>query len=537
MSLALGVLGCSPERPNVDEVEPASTPVEAAAPVEPELELELELPQPPSNEPNAEFPPLPSGRMLQLAPVVVRDGPLFLRGSGEHGYLLVDGEPRELGRTGPKPPVPADLTAIRGRTSLDFRVDDYVEVPGGDAFSSTSSSDSRSGLVDAQLYRRSEGRWTAVDLQANGFAYYDTIFLREGGVFGLQELRGASKTFVRLGGVSTATLPVAPSTPPIEAPVVTTDGSLYALQHRYRLDSDERIDPPILLFWPPGRAEPERITLPEVAGTSGLRLSASGADVLLFGSPRYLAIGRGRDWQRIRVVLPDGEEVGDSIDAALRTPSGELWITLDGDFLSNHLLHRAPDKGWTLVKPPALPAALNPELRWGFDGEWMEIERYDEGSSIFTSLVWAAGRMWIMAEYPLAEVDGALPTLQRTVLYTVGEIGRGATKLPAIDRQWFDQATKDTSKPGACPFFSIVLGSDAKPTEDQRAALEELDALAGTIVYVGELAGRRELVLQAFAMNEAEARQLVRDVGTALGTEVHADCRPRDLIEVVLDRR
>jgi hypothetical protein len=536
VSLGLGLLGCT-AGPKQEETEPGQAP--ALEPIEP-APIEAPLDDPPKVEPAR----APSTEPRRLTPVVVRDGPLHLLGDGERAWLIVDGEPRELGPTGPMPPVPSDLGSMRGRETLEFEVSAYVEAPGGEAFLAAALDENRAALDGARVYRRSEGVWAPVAERTNRLPHHPALFVREGGVFGVRELRRhprdeAVSEFVRLAGPDSATMPVAPSGAPIREVVATTDGSVYALQSEYP-DLDEEDAPPILLSWPPRQAHPDRIVLPEATGTEGLELSASGSDVLVFGRPLHLAIGRGREFRRVRVTLPEAlesdENVGHEIAAALSASDGGLWLALGYDTsISGLLLHRAPGQDWTRVDLPKMPAEI--DQRWRFlGGGWAKVAAADLPPHI-ESLAWSAGRPWILVHHVLADREMPLPGLGYEVLYTVGEIGREPEELAPIDRRWFELASTDSDVPGVCRTFSIVLGPGVRPSNTQVEALKQLDGLRGSIVYIGSIEGHRELVVQASAEDRAAAGRLIADVGAAMGFDVRADCRPRELIEVLIDRR
>lgn len=525
---------------------------------------EREPPRPPSHPPsnalNDEFPLLPPGPAPRPRALVARDGPMTLIHGHEHALLVVDGEPIVLGPSGPQ------HTSLRGLepladTELDMRVVGFVELPSGDAYLATHLVEPRGGFRASHVLRRRADTWTLLPDVRVGPLVGSTHALveREGVVFELRthrpdpQLEGDDEAhaitlledwpprFVALEGSAPA--PTLPPSGHVDDLVSDPEGRLYALW-REPSDAGDWAGEPKLLVWPPDRSEPDIVELPDAAAIEHVRLAISGFEVLLFGTQRYLAIARGREVRRIRVVLPEPAEgdpladLGDEIGHAVLAPTGELWISIDsGSTTQGAVWHRAPNEGWGHVELPRPGAELDPPTRWAFvAGAWTELAVEPGQRPEVYAMAWSQGRMWIHAALHLQHADGLL-LLERELLYGVGGAALASEVLPPLDRRWFARALaapRDT-----CRFVSLVLGERESLTRRQRSVLQAHRERLGddAIVYLGVLEGRRELVVQARRAADADTRALARELGEALGLEVHVDCRPRDFVALVLDLR
>lgn len=565
--LAALALGCTAEGPEHVAMERESSEVVRADPIDPadlvflpaEPVPEPPLAEPPSNAPNDEFPLLPPGPAPRLRPVLSRDGPLHMLVDPTHMQVLVDGELISISRDGLRREPARGLESIDARPDQDLHIRGFVETQGGDAYLSTSLSVPRGGWYGSYTHRRAGALWSVLPDVREGplVGVTESLLLRGDMVLGLRSYRpdpaleelpehrallaAWPPRFVALAG--DGSVPTLPSQGIVEDLRADPEGRIYGLWREQAVRGQWSEHVPKLLVWSPDRSTPDVVELPDSAATEGLRLASSGLDVLVFGSPRYLAIARGTEVRRIRVVLPEPDEddpmvaAGDEIGSARLTPDGALWISLNEDIWGQRvLLHQAPGKGWAHVYLPLPGPELNPSTRWYFGRGWTELEVEEGLQPEIQAILWSQGRIWIGAALRLRDAEGLL-AIERELLYGVGAAWFPAESLPPIDRRWVQREMSEPDE--TCRVASLILGQRESLSRRQRSALHAISEREGldALVYRGELEGRRELVVQVQLGKTDDASALARELGEALGLEVHADCRPRDFIALVLDLR
>lgn len=519
---------------------------------------------------------------------LLRDGPLHLRSVGDRALLLVDGEVVQLGPDGPLRDAPPLAPNGRPRgpdgptrdarplatspgpngparssrpllTPANGQPLAYAETPTGDAWLVTGRTNPRAGgLRDVAVHRRHAGRWTAVPTggEPGLLHYYAPLLARGDTVLGLHAvaaggdldddtaaaaaLARASRGFVRLSGPAGDIVPTLPDAWTLHDVAVATTDTIYALA--------DRDDTTAVLAWSPDRSEPATIAVPPDLPPRA-RLSVTGSCLLLAGS-RDLFVGRGGalergdGWRRLTVDL--SESTGTIAGPALCTDTGELWLTVEHAERREHgpqrrLLHRSAAGAWHPITLPPPDERLIPERSWIFDEDgWVEARPqpgHAEPPSI-AALAWDGQRLWVLADFGLlvdVGSDNWLPGA-REALYVGDALAHPPTVLPGLWERAFEQARRDRRAPGDCTPFTIALGT-ATLSDPQRAALRALATTSDDggvdLLYIGELDGRRELVVQASADDRASAARLTREVGAAVGARLKADCRARRLIEAV----
>lgn len=519
---------------------------------------ERTTPEPPPPAAPADPPPLPPDvppPAFSLA--LLRDGPLHLRSVGERALLLIDGEVVPLGPDGP---------ARDGRPSVatSDRPLAYAETPSGEAWLVTGWTNPRAGgLRDVAVHHLLAGRWTTLPPggQPGLLQYYSPLLVRGETVLGqhaaaidgdLEDdtaaeaaakaaFARAPRGFVRLSGPADDIVPVIPEGWTVGEAAVAADGTIYGLAHRGDTATTA------VLAWSRDHSEPATIAVPPDLPPRA-RLTVTGRCLLLAGSPRYLLVGRGGAlergdaWQRVTVDLSESTNFGVDPGPALCTDAGELWLTLTEEVdygPQRRLLHRSAAGAWRPITLPPPDERLVPEHGWIFDSKgWVEgwpQPGYDTPAYVH-ALAWDGQRLWVLADFGRLVSDGDWLPGDRMALYVGDALTRPPTVLPAIWERTLEHALGDRRAPGDCATFTIALGTTT-PDDPQRAALRALATTSDDggvdLLYLGELDGRRELVVQASAYDRASATRLARKVGAAVGARVKADCRARRLIEAV----
>ncbi len=564
-------------QPNTDG--PTATPITSPTP---------ESIAPTTNEPS------------QLNLAAVREGPLDLAVWADQPFVLLNGEPVPIdaqGRPQPQPGALAGLRPRRGMFAFSFHTVAFGGSLEDEAWI-TNVQEHERAASEYDSYVREQGRWKRIASEKGPLVeFYSAIVAREGGVLGLRAwapnplqdvfegeddgpearafhkkllaaMDAAPQGFVWLGSANSAALPKLPSEPlePFTA-TTTSDGTLYVLarptrtgEARYEFDP-ERDDRPVLLVWPPGQVDPQTVTLPNYAGRTATLVSSG--DVALVGSEGadkpYLAMGRGTSWEQVPVELGENQPRDTTISSIARSPVGQLWVVfgtwnMAGSGPSDTLWTKPVDGEWTrvaLAPPQGDEVPATERWVWGHEEGWAKLSRTkpsptNEASA--SEVVWARGAVWVVADVGdlWAMDDGLMSEIRRTALYTTMPISQPVVLEPS-DHTLLRQiagADQGKAKPGsdACRDFTLVLGDEALAksiSAEQREAIGRAASSDGASLlelYVGEVEGRRELVLAARAYDEKPAKALIGAVTKAAGLEKPVvDCKPRMLVEMVED--
>jgi hypothetical protein len=169
--------------------------------------------------------------------------------------------------------------------------------------------------------------------------------------------------------------------------------------------------------------------------------------------------------------------------------------------------------------------------------------------------MWAGGAIWLTAElgpsYPTAR-ERVLADA-RTLLFASVPVETASELIPTdqlFDERIDRQVATANLTPGSdlCRTFHMVVVDD--PDHDGRelheqfvARLEQLEDIAtidnedgwasAGVVYVGELDGRTQLIVEANGWNPKSATALADGFAQVLGRPLALDCRPRKLIRLV----
>jgi hypothetical protein len=441
------------------ESSPAPT---AAAPVEiPSVAAAAD--PPPAPEPAAPVEaPVPSPPVaaapVEVSPlrvVAVREGSVGLLRHRDTPVLTLEGEPvpwvdeaftrRPSGGAGLSP----EILPFTTQDTLTFAGD--LDEPQG-AWTTTARHYDRQDSTYA-TYHWKGGQWQPFERRKGVLlAHYATVVEREGAVLALQHwtidpeqdlggkkvqrsLARATPGFIRIAG---AELDVPRIPDGLVVTTATTDerGTIFAVAREPGKDGWR--DPTVVLAWPPGTREAQRVDAPDLDRAFGVRLVNDGEWTLIMGSiengedepsQAYLAMGRAGQWQRVAVSLP-GRFANEraSIVGAARAPTGELWIGLDELDEDTPPIWRKPMGGeWQPVPLPTVGVeAFGPHearVRDSADEErgWIDIERAPAGVEPMeiTSVVGAAGAVWITGVLDLAYATGdVVETPRRNVVLT-----------------------------------------------------------------------------------------------------------------------
>jgi hypothetical protein len=384
-----------------------------------------------------------------------------------------------------------------------------------------------------------------------------------------RELSQAPRGFVVLAG-SPKRVPALPKGWDASDAVATASGELVALGFRHRTSFDGEHGPARVLSWAAGASEAVVSELPGLRDPSihELGIWATG-DAVLVGGLRelpnaddqpYLAV-RGRDGSFAEVELP---AVDERVASATITPNGELWIVTGGWNYARErpceCLWRKPvDGAWEEVELGLVSLFRDDEQRWAHvltEQSWFEVP---PGSPprlypAARAVMWAGEAIWVTAElgpsYPTAS-ERVLAD-PRTVLFSSMPVE--PRELIATD-QLFDEridrrVAASNFTPGAndCRTFHMVVADDPDGAgqefvEQLLARVEQLRKHAtidnedgwasANLVYVGELDGRAQLIIEANGWNSKSARALVDGFAQILGRPLALDCRPRKLLRLV----
>lgn len=562
--------------PAVVEPTPA-TPVPAPAVVEP-------APAP--------APPAPTSTTLRAA--AVREGPVTLLRQHDAPLLVLDGEPLPLvdgtftrhptGSAGLWPDRPRDAEA-----SLVVAATSLVEPLG--AWTSTVHEHMRSAY-DYEVYQRKGEQWRRQPLRKGLLvAYYAAFVERDGALLALRSwaadpaqqeteseeenpkaaayqakltraLAGAKQQWVHIAGAEPVVVPEIPAGVTLVdgTAAITTDGTLMALAEETLADGTQTV----LLMWPPGQARAERVEVPELAKARLPTLVSSGEWALVGASidgeqeteASYLALGRGREWQRVPVSLPGRASSVTTISGAARMPDGEVWIALANRFEGGgdrRPVWRKPVEGpWQPVPLPAVGGKA-----FGPAKDWVRDATYDDRGWVATrrspsatvpeqapSLLFAGGAVWIVVQGQTAYDDVGEPP-SRTVVLTNAPGTAPPQRLPSawqLELERRNHALR-AAEPGQtqCEGFSITLGPATLAKQSPAlvttlAAITvpddaEGDGASTRAIYVAEREGQEVLVADALAGSPAQAvalREAVVAAMTAAGVPVAAvaaDCR------------
>ena len=388
-----------------------------------------------------------------------------------------------------------------------------------------------------------------------------------------RELAKMPRGFVVLAG-SLPRVPTLPRGWDASDAVSLADGTIVALGFRHRTSIDGEHGPARTLSWAPGEIEVEFHELPNLVDPSihALGIWATG-DVVLVGGLRdipggddqpYLAT-RERDgsWTELALELPIA--VHERVASATVTPDGELWIvTGDWNYASEQpcaCLWRKPVDGvWERVELAPFSRFRDGEQRWAHllsEQTWIEVP---SGSvprlyPAARRVLWAGGAIWVSAElgpsYPTARERPLADA--RTVLFSSVPV-ETPHELIATDKLFDERVDRRVKTanftPGSddCRTFHMVVtddpdGSGQAIYERLLARLEQLEDAAtierddgwasASTVYVGELDGRTQLIIEANSWNPASAVALADGFAQVLERPLALDCRPRALIRMV----
>jgi hypothetical protein len=545
--------------------------------------------------PTATAAPTVPAQAAPLRVVAVREGPVGLLRHRDAPVVTLEGEPVPLvdgafsrspnAGAGLLPGVPAGVAKSR---TLAFA--EGLDATQG-AWISTMQELERTAEVYA-VHHRTGDQWQAVDLREGVLvAYYSAFVERDGALWALQRwamdpareldenteeeepaaralrakvaraLDDAVHGWVPLAGAQVPP-PEIPAGTRLHTAVIAGDGTLHAVGHPRLEDGKE--GPPSLLAWLPGTTTAERVDIPDLDRTAEVALAISGEHTLIHGHIEhedhhegYLAVGRGREWQRVAVRLPGrAADASLTVLGAARAPDGALWIAVgnhwiddgEGDAGDGGLrpLWRKPADGeWQPVPLPAVSDdVFGPKKTWVRDPYdeavgWTEIERdtVDTASASAGGLVWAAGAVWATLDIGSAYLGNPVSeTPQRALVVTTSPGSAPPSVLPPVweiqlERQ-YPGAPADEPGRGRCRWYWFVLGPAALATTEPAAiaaiqALEPLDDGEAIVemIYTAELDGAQVLVASARATSPKRASALREAVAKASGLTPSPECR------------
>lgn len=570
----------------------------------------------PSKDPTqvaTSLPITPAGAQASvLRPIALRKDPLALLRQHDAPLLVLDGEPltfvdgafvrHPVGSKGLRPMPPGSQDPALAAVSLDEPLGTWV----------TSGFDALRFGPKYVVHHREQAGWKRLPLgKGIILAYYAAYAERDGALLALQswavdpeeeavyfqgpdelaerfpgklaraEAR-AKQAWIRLAGAKVTALPEIPAGMRLDDGAITTaDGTLWALAttpssvvvDTDEVDSEELEEeeateqagggePPttVLLMWPPGQVEPERIDVPDLAGAKDVALHDNGDWVIVAGATAtesYLALGRGKEWQRVMVSLPaDATIPSVHIQGAARLPDGELWIALgdrvDGSGSGQPVWRKPAEGAWQPVAVPEVrgEAFVTDEWERGWWGDWTRAQRQEGPVELgeASGLVWAAGSIWVVLG-PIVDAGEPMDAPRHAVVLTTrpGD-APPAVLIPAWKQALEDQDHARTDAPGGpgCRDFTLVLGpgSLAGPAEGAaipvfvgKIAKLEVERDPGderrTIrsVYLAKLDGVSVVVAEATANSPKQVLALRDAAATIMAEEgvaakhVVADCR------------
>jgi hypothetical protein len=351
--------------------------------------------------------------------------------------------------------------------------------------------------------------------------------------------------------------------------VMTGHGEVLALGHELRRHPTADDGPARLLRWAPGEATPSVAELPGLTDASIHDLGLwVGADTALVGGIHggrpYLARDEGDGWIEVPLDLPTAPR--ERVGSATATDTGELWIVIGahncaGDRPCACLWRRPGDGAWELVELEPVTLFADAEPRWVHvlpEQRWIEV---GAGSPpprwpAARTLLWAGGGLWLTADagpsYPTH--DGSILADRRTLLYASAAVTVTPRELIATDRLYDERVDRRVTAanftPGSddCPTFTMRITDDPEGSGaaryqallDHLAQLDAVSTLEGdadwasaSMVYIGELDGRAQLVVEASSWNPRSAVALADGFAAILGHRVDLDCRPRAMLRPI----
>jgi hypothetical protein len=576
---------------------PADPTPAAKAPTEPTPAITEPTPTPTADAPT----PTPVGPLRVAA---VREGPVRLLRQRDAPLVVLEGEPVPWidGAFTRRPDAGAGLSTELSEN--DDAIHSLATVGGDDdplgAWTTIVQEFMRTASI-YEVYQRKDGAWRRKNLRKGVLvAYYAAYVERQGALLALQSwaldakqdvygeederpaasafhtkvsraLARAQPSWVRIAGAELAAVPEIPAGLQLGGAVTTTDdGTILALASKPDADGDGGV----VLMWPPGASVAERVEVPGLGDASNVTLGSSGEWATLggrtdstAGEESYLAVGRGREWERVTVSLP-GRPAGATVDiaGAARAPDGELWIALGNPWQGGgdpQPVWRKPVEGpWQPVTLPTVGGdAFGPgtsRVHDMSDGRgWVEITRKSDPvpPEQAVGLVWAAGAMWVTLDAGDA-YEGVAMAPSRTVVLTSRPGTAPATVLPPTWQILLERENhaRRSAQPGGkgCDEFSIVIGpATLATTKPELAATIGGFTASGSAfdgdatfsaIYTAEHDGAEVLVAHAAAGTAELATALQGGVTKALdaagvpSNAVAADCRISPPIQMVWEQ-
>lgn len=528
----------------------------------------------------------PSNARKDFQLIATREGPLDITVWQGQPLLLADGQPISIdgeGRPQADPALGEGLVPRLATYANMFETIAYGGSLAGEAWLTTRQDYERSA-ADYDVYVRREGRWKRQSIAKGPLVTFHQAYVeREGALLGLlgyasnpardtfegdddsdearrfraklvAAIARAPQGFVHLSGPAPMAMPVLPNGLLPYTAGQTRDGTLYALAMPPDPRDDEaRLEQPppesTLLVWPPDQASATAVALP---GVSSGKLFASG-DIVVVSGGEDLVLARGTTLEHVSIAgLPD-----DVIRSAASSPGGDLWLVF-GDFA--HGGEGEPGNFWfratsltsnptwqklSLPTPSGTLAAASKRWVWApenLDG-WIEREREAlEPAPAAEAVVYARGAAWVVADLGEVWADDMF-FVRRVGVFTNRSGAVTPLELEPHDLARVRQlaALGKSLRPGSekCTHVSVVVGkpADAEAVKAKLAAAEpDTAGIYPGELFVGELAGKRELILTIDVEDagavEAGLPKLLEQLGLP---DAKADCRLRTLVEMIVD--
>jgi hypothetical protein len=569
-----------------------STSTTGAPLVEPPPTPEVEPTPTPSVEPPAP-PREPSNASTTFQLLALREGPLTLAVWQDQPTLLAGGVPIAIGADGtpqPQAKLAEGLEPVEGMSVPMFDTLAFAGSLDGEAWVTTRQEYDRAA-AEYDVYAWTKGRWKRQKLEQGPIVeFYPAYVEREGALLGLRAqasnplrdtfefdddtpkaerfrkdlaaaLASAPQGFVHLSGPAPTALPELPRKLDLLAAATTRDGTLYALgqppvtPEQPDEETGSVYQPAresVLLVWPPGQQVATEVSL---RGSTSTSMFASG-DAVLVGDESLLVV------QGTKVEVVDLRGVPDhGVHSAARSPAGDLWLVV-GDYArgagepSDNLWFRAaptsaaPTPSWSRVSLPR-PRGPIAEVRerwvWDPEGdiEWSQRERAELATiPVAESVFFARDTAWVVAD--LGSVWGSDHFMNTSRF--VGLFGNPPTEVAPVEIEALDitqvrqqGVLAKRLEPGSakCRFVAVSLGTPEQ-AEAMRAKADsfelESDGVGIGDLYVGELSGKRELILGLLVIEQEAVADALTKVREHFGVpEASADCRPRVLVEMLVD--
>lgn len=331
----------------------------------------------------------------------------------------------------------------------------------------------------------------------------------------------AEQAWIRLAGAEGAALPVIGKGMRVHDQAITTaDGTLWALASTSpsvvvdtqeigseAMEEEEEADgeprtpqPTFLLMWPPGKVEPERIEVPELASATEVALHDGGDAAIIAGmreGESYLALGHGTQWERVPVRLPaDAPIPSVHVQGAAKTPEGELWIAfghpVDGRDDGQPVWRKPAGGEWQPVAMPEVRGDAVATHAWEYQAGhgWTPARRSTEPVVLgeASDLVWAAGAIWVVVGPVFSGQELIDQARHAVVLTTLAGDAPPAVLVPSWKQEL--EAHEDrvrTSKPGSegCTSPTLVLGPGSLVGSEGAALPAFVDQIAETRLVEG----------------------------------------------------